>query len=271
MAKAKTKKKPKPGDSGNPVDLINKPLVNGALSPLQITAVILKGAGEAAFEWQKADRYSVFAVKQRYPRIDPNDIPEQRWMDWLSDAVAICLAESKGVVTATHTNDDGSKDWGLYQINDVHKASFPLLWAQRLEAVANVKMAAGVFRGAGHSWGPWSTYEAGYGSFTAYKNVGNECAGYVRLKGELALNEAYTEAIGGMFPLVHAAAGVADFASDPLGGILAFVKQAGAVIGLFVLGLLLLAIGLWAAMRETKAGRAVTNVNPISRVLKATK
>ncbi len=267
---AKRKGKPENPDGGNPVDLINKPLVKGALSPLQVTAVLLKGAGKEAFEWQRAERYSTFAIKQRYPQIAAEDIPAQKVFDFISDAVAICLAESKGVVTATHDNGD-SKDWGLWQINDAHKTEFPLLWASRLEAVPNAKMAAGVFIQGGHSWGPWTTYGAGYGTFTDYKNVANECAGYVRLKGELALNDAYAEAIGGMFPLVHAAAGVQDFASDPLGGILAFVKEAGAVIGLFVLGLLLLALGLWAAIRETKAGRAVTNASPIGRIAQVVK
>lgn len=39
----------------------------------------------------------------------------------LATAVSVCLAESQGYDHAINVNPDGSRDRGLYQLNDVHK------------------------------------------------------------------------------------------------------------------------------------------------------
>lgn len=70
---------------------------------------------------------------------------------------AIALAESGGQVDAKHTNDDGSVDYGLWQINSAHKAYDP----QRLldDPNYNAKAAVAVYKSQG--LGAWTTYSSG--------------------------------------------------------------------------------------------------------------
>lgn len=74
-------------------------------------------------------------------------------------SVAIALAESSGRTDAVNVNNDGSKDVGVWQINDVHK----LLWTgrqdDRTDPVQNAKYMFSI--SAGMSWSPWTTYNDG--------------------------------------------------------------------------------------------------------------
>lgn len=75
-------------------------------------------------------------------------------------AVAVALAESSGRTDAVNNNADGTKDVGVWQINDVHK----MMWFghddDRTDPVANAKYMAKV-SGMGMSWSPWTVYKTG--------------------------------------------------------------------------------------------------------------
>lgn len=73
-------------------------------------------------------------------------------------ALAIAIAESGLNPKARGgPNSNGTYDWGLFQINDVHKPTN----AEKTEAVANAKRAKRIFDAAGGKWTPWSTYNSG--------------------------------------------------------------------------------------------------------------
>lgn len=79
--------------------------------------------------------------------------------------VSIAMAESSGRTDAVNQNNDGTKDVGVWQINDVHK----LLWIgkgdDRTDPVQNAKYMYSVSNG-GNNWQPWSTYQnAAYNTY----------------------------------------------------------------------------------------------------------
>lgn len=82
--------------------------------------------------------------------------------------VAIALAESSGNPSATHTNSNGSTDYGLWQINSVHHFSGNLLDPQ-----VNAAAARTVFNSQGFQ--AWSTYNSG--AYTRYLGRGQAAAG----------------------------------------------------------------------------------------------
>lgn len=87
-------------------------------------------------------------------------------------AVMVCLAESGGWTGALNTaNPDGSKDYGLMQINSVHlgqsgpggqAVTEDLLY----DPVYNMGFAHMLYKAAGYKWRPWAAYTNG--SFLNY-------------------------------------------------------------------------------------------------------
>lgn len=78
-------------------------------------------------------------------------------------SVSIALAESNGKTDAVNNNTDGTKDVGVWQINDVHAQ----LWSgkdDRTDPTANAKYMASI-SGNGTNWQPWTTFNTG-----AYQN-----------------------------------------------------------------------------------------------------
>jgi len=71
-------------------------------------------------------------------------------------AIAVALAESSGNPSATHSNSNGSVDYGLWQINSVHASLVAGNWA---DPTSNAKMAYSVWQGSG--WSAWTTYTSG--------------------------------------------------------------------------------------------------------------
>lgn len=70
-------------------------------------------------------------------------------------ALAIVLAESSGNITAQHINNNGSEDFGLFQINSVHGYNQDILFNPR----ENIQIAAKIYKENG--WQAWSTYKNG--------------------------------------------------------------------------------------------------------------
>lgn len=77
----------------------------------------------------------------------------------LDMAVAVAGAESGYNPTATNHNTNGSTDYGLWQINSTHA---DLLGGHDWrDPATNAWMAYQVWRQAGGSWTPWSTFTSG--------------------------------------------------------------------------------------------------------------
>jgi hypothetical protein len=75
----------------------------------------------------------------------------------LTTAVAVALAESGGNPNATHSNTNGSIDYGLWQINSVHSSLLQSgTWSTPSD---NARMAYSVWQGSG--WKAWTTYTSG--------------------------------------------------------------------------------------------------------------
>jgi hypothetical protein len=84
--------------------------------------------------------------------------------DQAPTAAAVALAESSGNPTATHTNNNRSTDYGLWQINSVHGSL--LAGKNWRDPQVNAQMAYAVWKGSG--WKAWSTYNSG-----AYRQYAN--------------------------------------------------------------------------------------------------
>lgn len=74
----------------------------------------------------------------------------------LVTAVAIVFPESGGDANQQSHNNNGSTDYGLWQINSVHADLLKSgSWSVPLD---NAKMAFSVYQSAGHRFTPWVTY-----------------------------------------------------------------------------------------------------------------
>lgn len=78
----------------------------------------------------------------------------------LVTAVAVALAESGGNPSAVNrSNSNGTSDYGLWQINSVHADLLRTgSWSNPSD---NARMAFSVWRAAGGSFSPWTTYTNG--------------------------------------------------------------------------------------------------------------
>jgi hypothetical protein len=86
----------------------------------------------------------------------------------VSIATAIALAESSGNTEITHTNSNGSTDYGLWQINSVH--SDLLNGADWRDPAQNAKMMISISNN-GTNWKPWSTFTSG--AYLAHLSAAN--------------------------------------------------------------------------------------------------
>ncbi len=73
--------------------------------------------------------------------------------------LAIAQAESGNNPNATNHNTNGTTDYGLFQINSIHTSI--LNSGQWNNPQDNVDMAYQVWKAAGGSWTPWTTYTSG--------------------------------------------------------------------------------------------------------------
>ena len=124
---------------------------------------------------------------------------------WPEDAIptgiAIVLAESGGNPRAVNTaNRNGSVDYGLFQINTVHGSL--LSQGDKFNPVDNARMALKVYKQAGNSWKPWSTFNSG-----KYKDFNSAVAGFGFLPIDAAVDFA-RGAIGAAQTVKQATTGV---------------------------------------------------------------
>jgi len=73
------------------------------------------------------------------------------------EAMQVAYCESRFTPSAVSpTNSNGTRDWGLMQINDVWRSAFPVTWANVLDVQTNVDMAWHIYQTAGNTWQPWT-------------------------------------------------------------------------------------------------------------------
>jgi len=90
-------------------------------------------------------------------------------------ATAVALGESEGYLAATHVNDDGSVDRGLWQINSYY---WPMYSTECVfDAACNAKAMAAISSN-GSNWQPWLAYTNGrYKMFLAEAEAAYASAG----------------------------------------------------------------------------------------------
>ncbi len=73
------------------------------------------------------------------------------------EAIAVAWCESWHTPhSVSPPNSNGTRDWGLFQINDVWTNAFPTRWKYRLDPVTNIEMAHHIWRVTGRSWKHWT-------------------------------------------------------------------------------------------------------------------
>lgn len=102
--------------------------------------------------------------------------------------VAVAYAESGGRPTATNVNRNGSRDLGLWQIND---GAHPWIKGQNWQDPAvNTAAAFRVWREAGGSWRPWVAYTSG--SYRQYLLQGKQGADNPQSPGAIEGDPAFS-------------------------------------------------------------------------------
>lgn len=209
--------------------------------------------------------------------IPPGD--EKSIVKFLDTAIAVALAESGGDSKAISPTGD----YGLWQIN---KKAHPTLIASGdwSDGKANTEMARKVWKDAGGSFSPWSTYKSQNGQPPAYmKHLGHGQRVYDLAKDQIKtggnstsflqaalLGVGLTPGPNGGNPaagVLGNALGLGDVINNPLdkvtgvvsGALKSFFEWATAAlatIGLSILALLLLGLGVWFLVSQTQAGKA---------------
>lgn len=140
-------------------------------------------------------------------------------------AIAIALAESGGRTDAVNRkNSNGSIDYGLFQINSIHKDL--LARGSWSDPVSNARMAFSVSSG-GTNWKPWVVYKTGaYRMFLARATLASGSAGVTPI--DTAPVNAATDTLQAVFdPHSYLRIGMFIF-----GGLLVFIsveRSTGAV------------------------------------------
>ena len=199
---------------------------------------------------------------------------------WLDTAIAICLAESGGGDPAA--KNPGSSASGLWQIMySVHKAKIRAAVKEMYAAVEfdsagrsdeqlvfdpliNTVIARMVYRKdtydsnvltSNQYWKPWEVYNTG--AYKKYLGHGKEA--YEAIFGQAATDLAYqnlqAEFMEGQNAqtLLTAATpglGAVNAVTSGITNVLNFVKSGAVAVGIFVLGLVLLALGVWFVLNK---------------------
>lgn len=198
-------------------------------------------------------------------------------------AIAVCLAESGGDPLNKNPNSSAK---GLWQIMEsVHGAMIKeeqKRWQAELqtpktpnvfEPHVNTSVAMRLWQS--RQWAPWEAYNNG--TYKPFLGHGKQVFDYLTspemnadklraLTEEYLLGKAtFTTAAAGANPALAVASDLG--IDDVVGRVLSFVKSAGLTIGGFVLGLILVILGAWFVLSQTKAGKAIKSVVPVGKVI----
>lgn len=106
--------------------------------------------------------------------------------------VAISQAESSGRANAVNNaNTNGTSDYGLMQINSVHSDLLGKYdWKDPQQ---NLDMAYQIYKDAGNSFTPWSTYNSG--DYNKFMNIGNGAASAIIPAGPVGVTSQTTSGL----------------------------------------------------------------------------
>src|SRR5215469_15120988 len=117
-------------------------------------------------------------------------------------AAAIAMAESGGNSTATHADNNGSVDRGLWQINSVHGSQ------STYDVMGNARAAIAISNN-GQNWTPWTTFNSGAYKQYLQSNVVPDTSVPINATNAAA-NQAAFQLPGGLYD-------PANWFLDPLG------------------------------------------------------
>jgi len=183
---------------------------------------------------------------------------------FLDTAIAVCTAESGRNPKATNGNAKG-----LWQImTTVH--------ADRIgdQDIYNPHVNTLIARDLWHErgWKPWEAYTNG--AYKKYLGYGPAAFKYLQSKSNSELNHEYIDLSGvDTGQVIDVDKQAIDSLGAKLdavfgGSMLGFLKSAGASAGVFLLGVILLVLGVVYIASQSKAGKAVINNTPAGIVKK---
>lgn len=152
---------------------------------------------------------------------------EAGWQDAqvLAVAVSVCLAESQGYDHALNVNPDGSRDRGIWQLNDVHKA---ITDAIAYDPARATTAAFRLYAARQSSFYDWAAYTSGVFLHDSY--LGRACVGVANYLGEELLALPVPDHADGT-PYVHAfTTPLANF-QHRLAGCLSHSDRASKILG----------------------------------------
>jgi hypothetical protein len=192
-------------------------------------------------------------------------------------AIAVCLAESNGNTNAVNGNAKG-----LWQImTSVHR---DLINEVQRQVILDAREEGNTFGGRvpsifhpwvntacaarlyGQSaWKPWEAYNTGayrkhlgHGKAYFYSSIKTPAEAkheIEKLYQEHMLAVETGQLAGSLVP--GGAVMGNDLFNNPVDAVLAFLKEAGVTVGVFILGLVLLILGVWFLMSQTAIGASV--------------
>lgn len=208
-------------------------------------------------------------------------------------ALQVAYAESSWDPKQSGKNKNGSVDYGLFQINSIHKPPENV----KTDPVANAKFAKKVYDDA-KGWRPWVAYTTGrYKKAEAVSNT-NAVLEYVKSPAGAAAvaasvipsggDSSDTNLVGDVTDLGLKAAGAAQTLINPLDALdtmqagvknaLEWAKEAFSMFLMFLLGVICILAGIYMVAREPinkaigKAAGGLISLTPVGKggkVLKA--
>lgn len=182
-------------------------------------------------------------------------------------AVAVALGESGGRPGAVNTNANGSKDWGLWQINyPAHAGLIDGSENNWSVPTTNAVWARAVWQQSGGSWKAWSAYSNG--RYLMYMNRARTAVSSSDLEGAKKwINEKAGQAISegqSEFPGAVAAQSV----TEPLLDILKLVgkifdPKTWVSVGLVLAGAVMLLLVGWQLLKGSGVSRTVKSVKGV--------
>lgn len=167
-------------------------------------------------------------------------------------ATAISMAENGShEPDKTHKNSNGTTDYGAWQINSVHKDI--LASGNWKDLGDNAKMAYAVYTAAGNSFMPWYTFDDRKGGHPYLEHM------KAAEKAELSTKPTDEK-------LERNSAGANDLLNtlNPVPEVLSFIRKGAVPVGVFVLGLVIIILGIWFVIKNTAPAKALKTVaNPV--------
>ncbi|HEY6020471.1 MAG TPA: transglycosylase SLT domain-containing protein [Candidatus Paceibacterota bacterium] len=205
---------------------------------------------------------------------------------WLDIAIAVCLAESGGDTLAKNASSTAS---GLWQVMvSVHAKEIrdaQIQWESQLSNGKNLTVfdprvnttAAGfIWQKAGNSWSPWEAYTSG--AYKSHLGHGKDAYAFMTSKDNLQKMRQHfikqfqeeqnaASIIAATLTPFSAIGGIEANTPQWVKSILSFLAQSGLVVGIFLLGLILIGLGLWTAIRKTPAGKTVKSAVKVAAIV----